>query len=287
MTIAQALKDRLLFILTNLPPRRTYSRWMKRLSQIRNPTWTRMALWFWQRFDVLELDDSPPCRYHSIHDCFIRPLRPGARIVDPDAQVWTSPCDGIVGAFGRIHEGKLYQIKGRGYEIEELIGHRADIQRWHNGHFVTIRIKSGMYHRFHAPAQGELLQVQYFKGDAYNVTPPTLRWIDRLFCKNERACLTYRVSSTGEVIALVPVAAVLVAGIRLHALQDTDWMRDRHVTTPHAPIPYAKGQEMGWFEHGSTIVVLTSPLWAPLASLKEGDRLRMGQALFAPVDQTT
>ncbi len=86
---------------------------------------------------------------------------------------------------------------------------------------------------------------------------------------------------------MVPVAAVLVAGIRLHALQDTDWMRDRHVTTPHAATPYAKGQEMGWFEHGSTIVVLTSSLWAPLASLKEGDRLRMGQALFAPVDQTT
>jgi phosphatidylserine decarboxylase len=279
MTISRTIKDGIHFLLTNLPPRRTVSRWMGRLSRIQNPSWTRLALWVWQRFDRLELDDSPPCQYASVHDCFIRPLKPGARAIDPDPETLTSPCDGILGAFGRVQAGHLYQIKGQNYRIDELIGVGRDTHGWQNGHFMTIRIKSSMYHRFHAPAAGQLLNVQHFTGDAYNVTPATLRWIDRLFCKNERACLTYHLAP-GDCIAMVPVAAILVAGIRLHALDGIDWLGDQRVTTPPKPASYVKGEELGWFEHGSTIVMLTPAHWEPLPSLRQGDRLWMGQALF-------
>jgi phosphatidylserine decarboxylase len=286
MTIFHNLTDRMNFVLTNMPPRRTLSRWMGHLSRIENRSWTRIALWVWDRFDPLELDDSPPKQYKSIHECFIRPLKPGARLIDTDSSTWTSPCDGIVGAFGRIRDGQLYQIKGQNYRIDELIGSEHDDSPWKHGHFVTIRIKSCMYHRFHAPASGELLRVKYFTGDAYNVNPPALRWVERLYCKNERACLTFRVNGQDH-IALIPVAAILVAGIRLNAWRGDDWMIDQRVTSSEPPTPYVKGQEMGWFEHGSTIVILTPAHWAPLESLKEGGRIRMGQALFRRDAQNT
>lgn len=284
MTIFQRMAEHLNFALTNLPPRRAWSRWIGYLSKIENRTLTRTALWVWNRFDPLELNDSPPTRYKSIRECFIRPLNPGARQVDAAPEVLTSPCDGVAGAFGRIVAGQLFQIKGKTYRIDELIGSGHGEQRWLDGHFMTIRIKSSMYHRFHAPARGELRQVRYFSGDAYNVNPTTLRRVDRLFCKNERACLTYQLD-TGETIALIPVAAIWVAGIRLHALGGHEWMNDGQVTVCEPGVPYTKGQEMGWFEHGSTIVILTPPEWRPSDGLSEGDRLWMGQALFQRCDQ--
>jgi phosphatidylserine decarboxylase len=284
MTMIQRMAEHLNFALTNLPPRRSWSRWMGYLSKIENRTLTRMALWVWNRFDPLELNDSPPNRYKSIHECFIRPLNPGARQVDATPEVLTSPCDGVVGAFGRVVAGQLFQIKGKIYRIDELIGAGHGEPGWLDGHFMTIRIKSNMYHRFHAPATGELRRVRYFSGDAYNVNPTTLRRVDRLFCKNERACLTYQLD-THETIALIPVAAIWVAGIRLHALSGQEWMNDGQVTQCEPGVPYAKGQEMGWFEHGSTIVILTPSQWRPSDGLSEGDRLWMGQALFQRDDQ--
>jgi phosphatidylserine decarboxylase len=279
MTYPHTLKDHINFVLTNLPPRRALSRWMGRLSKIENRAWTRMALWIWNRFDPLEFDDTVNTCFKSVRDCFIRPLKPGARRIDIRPDIWTSPCDGIVGAQGRIQDGQLFQIKGKNYRIEELIGQELAHAEWTNGHFMTIRIKSGMYHRFHAPADGKLLSAKYFSGDAFNVNPPALRWVDRLYCKNERACLTYQVSD-GDLIALIPVAAILVAGIQIPALSQLDWGIDQKVTQVNPAVPFEKGQEMGWFEHGSTIVILTPAHWAPLSALKTGDRLLMGQALF-------
>lgn len=284
MTTFQRMADRLNFALTNLPPRRSWSRLMGRLSQIENRTLTRVALWVWNRFDPLELSDSPPTDYKSIRECFIRPLKQGVRPVDPNPNVLTSPCDGVVGAFGRVMAGQLFQIKGKTYRLDELIGASHGEQSWLDGNFMTIRIKSNMYHRFHAPANGELIRARYFAGDAYNVNPPALRQVDRLFCKNERACLTYQLNKQ-EAIALIPIAAIWVAGIRLHALCGQNWMNDEQVTVCEPAAPYHKGQEMGWFEHGSTIVVLTPPNWQPSDGIKEGDRLWMGQALFERNDQ--
>ena len=283
MTKSNQVKDLFHVLLTNLPPRRTLSRWMGHLSRYQSRTWTRLAIWIWQRFDPLELQDSPPCQYNSLHECFIRPLKPGVRQIDADPQVLSSPCDGILGAFGRIQAGQLHQIKGRHYRLDELLGPVPDSHPWQNGYYMTIRIKSSMYHRFHAPAHGALQAIRYFTGDAYNVTPATLRWIDRLFCKNERACLTYQIGPQDR-IALIPVAAILVAGIRLHAVPDDNWMGHGQLTPLTPPQVYEKGQEMGWFEHGSTIVIVTSERWQPLISLKTGDRLHLGQAVFELAD---
>jgi phosphatidylserine decarboxylase len=137
-----------------------------------------------------------------------------------------------------------------------------------------------MYHRFHAPHDLRVEQVGYISGDTWNVNPIALKRIERLFCKNERAPITLRMEASGERIMLVPVAAVLVASIRLPFLDVTGQLRSAGEGVHQCLARFAKGEEMGWFEHGSTIVVLAPPTYAPATGLREGSRIRMGEPLL-------
>ena len=112
-----------------------------------------------------------------------------------------------------------------------------------------------MYHRFHAPHDCTVEQVTYISGDTWNVNPIALERVERLFCRNERAVIRLRLARGGQLMALVPVAAILVASIRLHCLDVLLHLRYRGPQRDRLRRPFTKGQEMGWFEHGSTIIV--------------------------------
>ena len=139
----------------------------------------------------------------------------GRRIPDPSIVV--SPCDAIIGAFGAIADTELFQVKGATYSLLDLLGDPALVEAHRNGRFITLRLTSSMYHRFHAPHDAAIEQVNFISGDTWNVNPIALKRIERLFCKNERAVIRTRLAS-GECLTLVPVAAILVASIRLHFL---------------------------------------------------------------------
>lgn len=136
-----------------------------------------------------------------------------------------------------------------------------------------------MYHRFHAPHDLTVEQVRYVSGDTWNVNPIALKRVERLFCKNERAPITVRLGN-GQRLALVPVAAVLVASIRLPWLDPTHNVRSGGEGVRASSVRFAKGEEMGWFEHGSTIVVLAPPECLPVEGLAEGERIAMGEPLL-------
>ncbi|HET6374545.1 MAG TPA: archaetidylserine decarboxylase, partial [Methylocella sp.] len=194
--------------------------------------------------------------------------------------VLVSPCDGIVGASGRINGTEVMQIKGLAYTLEELLDSRDLAAACRNGTYVTLRLKSSMYHRFHAPHDCRVKQVRYISGDAFNVNPIALKRVEKLFCKNERAVIQVRLSRQDHPVTLVPVAAILVASIRLHCLDVplTLQYEGPHVISCDAP--YAKGQEMGWFEQGSTIVVLAPAGFTLCENIQEGSVIRMGQPLM-------
>ena len=124
-----------------------------------------------------------------MHDCFIRELKEGARPIDRRPDVLVSPCDAIVGACGTIAGTELYQAKGFPYTLEDLLGDRDLVEAHRNGRYVTLRLTSSMYHRFHAPHDGRIDKVIYISGDTWNVNPIALKRIERLFCKNERAVM--------------------------------------------------------------------------------------------------
>ena len=141
-----------------------------------------------------------------------------------------------------------------------------------------------MYHRFHAPYAGTVDDVQYFSGDTWNVNPIALKRVEKLFCKNERACISLRLPADSPMgaqhIALVPIAAILVASMRLHFLDvllHLAYQGPRRIACNAA---FTKGQEMGWFQHGSTVVMLVPKGFALCDGVRDGAAIRMGQPLM-------
>jgi phosphatidylserine decarboxylase len=274
------LQEDLNFLLTNRIPRIAVTRWVGWFSRIRSPLLARLSIAVWRQFTELDLSDAQARRFDSLHACFTRALRPGARTVDPRPDVLASPCDALVGALGTVRDGEVFQAKGFPYRIEELFGSAQAAAPYEGGTYLTLRLTSAMYHRFHAPADARLQHVTYLSGDCWNVNPIALARVQRLFCRNERAVLHLRLADDGTPVALVAVAAVLVASIRLHALDVTLHLRWPGPNEMPCDAAVARGQELGWFEHGSTLIVFVPPGFEPAEGIAIGERIRQGQALL-------
>jgi phosphatidylserine decarboxylase len=273
-------QENLNFLLTNRIPRRLATRFMGWFSAIRNPWVARASIAAWKAFAELDLADARKARFDSLHDCFVRELRPGARTIDQDPAVLASPCDAIVGAAGAIVRDQLVQAKGFPYALHDLLQSGDLARRYVDGCYATLRLTSGMYHRFHAPHACRVRGLTYISGDTWNVNPIALKRVEKLFCKNERALITVELATSGHMIALVPVAAILVAGIRLHFADIPRHVRAAGTHEIACEASFAKGQEMGWFEHGSTIIVFAPKGFTLCPNLLPGTRIRMGQALM-------
>lgn len=270
------------FLLTNRIPRRAATLFMGRVSKIRNPLIRTISIGLWQFFCRVDLSDAAETRFDSLHDAFVRKLKPGARPVDPDPGMLTSPCDGIVGAHGRIHDTTVFQAKGFPYSIADLLPDPQLVDLFRNGSFLTIRITAGMYHRFHAPVDCHLSRVTYISGDTWNVNPIALQRVEQLFCKNERAVIEAELKMPDghtRPFLVVPVAAVLVASIRLHFIDVLLNLRYRGPNHIPCNARYQKGDELGWFEHGSTIILLFPDAIRFAPGIAEGQPIRMGQPL--------
>ncbi len=268
------------FLLTNRIPRRWLTIFMGWFARIEQPLVRDASIAVWRYFSGLDLSDAKKERFTSMHDCFTRELRAGARSVDADPEVLASPCDAIVGACGRIQAGLLIQAKGFPYRIEDLIPDAALAAGFRDGTYVTLRLTAAMYHRFHAPHDATLGTATYISGDTWNVNPVALKRVERLYCRNERVVLPLVLARNGDTIALVPVAAILVAGIRLHCADVLMNLRYRGVNKIACNARVAKGEEVGWFEHGSTIIVFAPRGYALCDGIDEGAEIRMGCALM-------
>jgi phosphatidylserine decarboxylase len=267
------------FLLTNRIPRAALTRFMGWFSKIENPLVRDLSIGCWRLFSDLDLSEAKKASFKSLHDCFTRELRPGLRPPDPDPSVVASPSDGIIGAFGTIRDGELYQIKGAPYSLADLLGDPALVEEHRNGRFVTLRLTSSMYHRFHAPHDSRIERVSFIHGDVWNVNPIALKRVERLFCKNERAVIRTRLSA-GDALTLVPVAAILVASIRLHFLDRVLNAQTMGQLMFPCDVTVRKGEELGWFEHGSTIIVLAPAHFEFCDNVAEGVRIRAGERLL-------
>lgn len=283
MTLIKALRaplEELHFLVTNHIPRRATTQLIGWFSQIEQPLVRDVSLALWRRFADLQLEEAAKSEFRSVHDCFTRQLKPGARPINRDPSVLVSPCDGIVGSYGRIDGDRLFQAKGLSYSLDELLVDPELAALYRNGSYVTLRLTASMYHRFHAPHDCTLEHVTYVSGETWNTHPYTLARVDKLYVKNERAVLRTRLAATGHLITLVPVAAILVASIRLHALDVLLHLDHPGPNEWSCRVPATKGEELGWFQHGSTIIVFAPAgfrLWGGVGS---GAHVRMGEPLL-------
>jgi phosphatidylserine decarboxylase len=268
------------FLLTNRVPRLALTHFMGRFSKIRHPLVSKASIGLWKLFTDLDLSDARTREFRSLHDCFTRELMPGARAVDLDPAMLTSPCDAIVGACGPVAGSTVFQAKGFPYAMDDLFGPGTDSTPFRDGRFVTLRLTSAMYHRFHAPHDLDVSHVSYLSGDTWNVNPIALKRVERLFCRNERAVLSARLRHGDHPIAIVPVAAILVASIRLRFVDVLLHLNYRGPNEIPVAARFGKGEEMGGFEHGSTIIVFAPPGFELVEGIAAGTRIRMGQALM-------
>jgi len=269
------------FLFTNRLPRRYATLFIGWFSKLETPFIYKLSLGIWKLFaDDLNLAEAKKSDFTSLHDCFIRELKPGARTIDTDDNAIISPCDGIIGAFGKLRGTEVFQTKGFPYSLMDLLGDNKLVERYQDGLYITLRLKSTMYHRFHAPVDCHIKNVNYISGDTWNVNPIALKRIEKLYCKNERAIIDLVCPEPTQHLTLVPVAAILVAGIKLHCLPDVLDLRYRGPNHLHCHASYHKGDELGYFQHGSTIIVFANHVFRLTNGLQEGQTIRMGQPLF-------
>jgi phosphatidylserine decarboxylase len=272
-------QESLNFVLTNRLPRVALTRFMGRFSKVRQPLVRDMSIALFKFFGGLDLSEAKKQRFDSLHDCFVRELKEGARPFDVDPAVVCSPSDGIVGGHGAIAGDELLQIKGMPYSLTELLGSAELAAQHQGGTYVTLRLRASMYHRFHAPTDCTVQRVTHIQGDMWNVNPIALKRVPSLYCRNDRAVIEAELPGDQK-LTLVPVGAILVASVRLHFLGLNLHHDYRGEQVIDCDAPLQRGQEMGWFEHGSTIVVLAPKGMALVAGIETGTEVRAGQALL-------
>lgn len=279
--------SRLFVALQYLLPRSWLTALIYRLARIRNP---RVKDWLIRRFiglykvniDEVKLDI--PAGFATFNEFFIRELEDGARSVEPDSATAVSPVDGTVSSAGPIHGSRIFQAKGHDYTLEDLLA--TDLQearRFVDGAYATIYLAPYNYHRVHAPLAGRITAARYVPGDLFSVNNATAAHVPGLFRRNERLALHF--AADGGPWVLVLVGALNVGSI------STPWsgeVRPRRkgvvetIDIANGPQSVEKGDLLGWFNMGSTVILLTPKAMCEWNDrLQPGATLRMGEAIGA------
>lgn len=224
-------------------------------------------------------------QYRSLGEVFARRLSPGRRSVDLSPAAVVSPCDGKVAAAGRIEHGTLIQAKGREYSVSELVADAELGSQLDDGHYFTIYLSPRDYHRVHAPVDGVLQRYEYVPGTLWPVSERFVRRVDRLLARNERAVLPLTTAAGPAVVVMVGAAGVGNLWLAPDDRETRTWRKTFGRSEPQRvelpPQALTRGDELGAFLLGSTVVVLL-PRAARLGdALTAGATVRMGQAVGA------
>jgi phosphatidylserine decarboxylase len=239
--------------------------------------------WFIRHFkvDMSEAMEQNIDRYATFNAFFTRAIKPELRPIAQQADALASPVDGAISQLGGIHAGRIVQAKGRDYSLLELLGGRRDwAERFEGGRFITLYLAPWDYHRIHMPHDGQLTHMLHVPGRLFSVAPHTVRAVPRLFARNERVVACFE-GSIGA-FALVLVGALNVAAIETvwHGLVTPPQSRSiRQYDYQDKKIFLAKGAEMGRFNMGSTVILLTQPNIAWERALQERLKLKLGQKI--------
>jgi phosphatidylserine decarboxylase len=281
------MMDRAFLAALRVVPKNTLSRVVGGLTRASAPRAVRLAAMraFAARYGIDLAECSELETFRTFGEFFARPLRQGLRPIAEGEQVIVSPVDGVVSQAGRAEGGRLVQAKGLDYTLEALLADPAMAARFRGGAFTTLYLSPRDYHRIHSPLAGQIVGYRYVPGHLWPVNPASVRGLRGLFTVNERL-VTVIATALGR-CAVVAVGAMIVG--RIHAFYDptipvSNLPRARPVSRDYrTPIPIAKGQELGAFEMGSTVILILEPGRARLREgLVEGARVRVGEALGGP-----
>jgi phosphatidylserine decarboxylase len=281
--------DRRFFVaLQHLLPQHGLSRLVRALATCRLRWWSRMLIrWFLRHYpvDLTEAEHTDATHYASFNAFFTRRLRPGCRPPDPDPRAVLCPVDGSVSQAGRLTGDQLLQAKGFRYSAAALLG--GDAERaapFAGGSFATLYLAPHNYHRIHMPVAGTLQVARFVPGDLFSVNAATAAGVPQLFTRNERIACVFD-TAIGP-LAIVLVGALFVGSMSLAWCGDvraSGPRRARDLAGTAAPVVLERGAELGWFNMGSTVIVMLAPGRAWLvAGLAAGREVRVGERLAMP-----
>ena len=282
----RALPRRVTVAALRLLPRNALSRAAGRLAALRLPGPLRAAACraFGRAVgvDFSEVRD-PLGSFESLQAFFTRALRDGVRPVDPAADALVAPCDGRWGAAGVVAQGTLLQVKGRPYSLAALLGSAKDAAAFEDGRYATFYLSPRDYHRFHAPCAVRVASARYLPGTLFPVNRLGLEGVDGLFAQNERVCAFFEIAPPGAgALCIVAVGATLVGKVRVRFDELTTNLRGARRTERDyrgEGARYARGEEWGRFEFGSTLVLLLPPGSGELEIRPPGTALRLGSRI--------
>lgn len=219
--------------------------------------------------------------YASFNAWFTRALKPGARIFDADPHSILSPCDGRVSETGALQKNSILQAKGKNYSLQDLLANDPVCTQLEDGYFSTIYLSPRDYHRIHMPVSGHLQRMIHVPGRLFSVAPYTVRQVPRLFARNERVISIFE-AETGPLV-MVLVGAMLVSSTETVWAGEVTPTKNKHVTVTNYPdenISLSKGDEMGRFNMGSTVILLMPPgVVNGIGGPGAGDAVKVGQRL--------
>lgn len=232
------------------------------------------------RVDLAEAAE-PLEAYPTFNAFFTRRLREGVRPVAIDAGLVVCPCDSRLKSLGRVPpEGRLEQVKGRDYSLAALLGDPAEAEAFARGVHATLYLSPSMYHRVHSPVDGVIRSLRYMPGRLYPVNALSVRTVEGLFTINERVAVLMEADGLGEV-ALVMVGATNVGRMTFTFADLATGAGGPAASARFAPpVPVRRGDELGTFNLGSTVVLLAADGMLEPAGVAPGDLVRMGQALW-------
>lgn len=221
----------------------------------------------------------PIARYKNFTEFFTRPLKPGMRPVNLDADALVSPVDGTLGEYGSITQQTLIQAKGHSYSLRDLLGDAERAASYEGGTFITIYLAPNNYHRIHSMADGEIADFSYFPGDLWTVSPLGVQYHPNLFARNERT-ISYLQTSNRE-CALVKVGATVVGRIKVpyHSIVSNKSGAVPVQEKLSTPFVVKRGEEVGRFELGSTVICLFPENQVELNDFREEQVVRMGERI--------
>ena len=278
-----SIRDRLLSFPFYFLPHHHISWLMLKLSRIKNKTAKNFIIRAYTKLinvDMSQAIEEDKYAYESLNAFFTREMKPECRPFDDDPKSWLCPVDGSISQAMPINNGRIFQAKGLDYSLLELVGgDEAIAQQFTHGHFSTIYLSPSDYHRIHMPVAGMLKKMLYIPGRLFSVADHTVNAIPRLFTRNER-CACYFETDFGP-MALILVGAINVSAIETvwHGIVTSEGKKITHFDYNDNAVELKRGEEMGRFNLGSTVIVLTTDKFNFDKAITAKATVKLGQRL--------
>jgi phosphatidylserine decarboxylase len=274
------LNERLRSLPFYILPHHAISWCIFKLARIRFKPFKNFAIRIYTQLHTVNLEEAEitdKYRYESLNAFFTRALKPESRPLDSDNSNWVCPVDGTVSQAGAIDNGRIFQAKGRDYTLLELLGgDEALAEPFNNGKFATLYLSPRDYHRIHMPLDAELKQMTYIPGRLFSVAAYTVKAIPRLFARNERVVCQFETRHGPMVMVLVGAINVSATETVWHGLVTAIGNRIKRFDYAAGEITLKRGDEMGRFNLGSTVILITTENFDLDESIKAGSAVCVG-----------